>query len=208
MSTRDAFVRRLALALVVTSIGACSDDAMTSFPEEDASDQDAPTFDIPATDTGADTGTADRGTATDNPVSRDRGTSETTVCPASCSASAECDPCRTSDTPSTVQYCCISGLCVSMTGTCPTITDGGPGDATGDGPSDAAGDGAAADGADPTDDMPDEPDAGSPPADVTAASDLGGDARADGAATTDRGAVDASTPADATTAMDATDGGG
>lgn len=206
MSTTRFALRRLALALLVTSAAACGDDAMTAFPEEDASDQDGPSFDLPATDNGAvDTGTTDRGTATDTPVIRDRGASETTICPASCAASAECDPCRTDDTPSTVQYCCISGLCVSMTGMCPAGGDGGIG---GDAASDAANDGAAD--APSFDDVPDpgdtgdEPDADPPPDDVGPASDLGGDATpgADGSA--DAGA-DAGAAMDA--AMDAASSG-
>jgi hypothetical protein len=209
MSTRRTAALRL--AFVITALSACSDDAMMSFPEEDASDQDAPSFDIP-TDTGSDTGT-DRGN--DVPVTRDRGNTETTVCPASCGASAECDPCRTADTPSTVQYCCISGLCVSMTGTCPASTDGGPGDAD---PGDAAEGGADApsfdDTPDPTHDAPDPTDDGpSPPAD--AASDLGGDAStaidatAGDATAGDATAGDATVTSDATATMDArADGGG
>lgn len=203
MSTRPTALQRLSLALVVTALGACSDDTMTAFPEEDANAQeDAPTFDVPVTDAGFDAGT-DRGTVTDTTPPRDRGSVETTVCPASCGASSECDPCRTSDTPSTVQYCCISGLCVSMTGTCPTITDGGPGDAM---PSDAAEGGADApggdDAVDPTDDAPDPTDdTGTPPDDVGPASDLGGDA-----ASGDGSAADASAPMDAAAAMDAADG--
>lgn len=197
MSSPRTALQRLSLALLVTALGACSDDTMTAFPEEDASPQeDAPAFDIPTTDTGFDAGT-DRGSIPDTTPPRDRGSVETTVCPASCGASSECDPCRTSDTPSTVEYCCISGLCVSMTGTCPAFTDGGPGDAM---PSDAAEGGADApgvdDAADPTDDAPDPTDdTGTPPSDVGPASDLGGDA-----ASGDAGA------ADATATMDAADG--
>jgi len=195
---RTAF-RRLGLALLVTTLGACGDDPTTAFPEEDATPQeDAPAFDIPTTDTGFDAGT-DRGPGVDTQPPRDRGNpTETTVCPSSCGASSECDPCRTSDTPSTVQYCCISGLCVSMTGTCPAFTDGGPGDAM---PSDAAEGGADApdptdDAPDPTDDAPDPTDdTGTAPADVGAASDLGGDSSA----------ADARV-ADAAVSMDAADG--
>ena len=194
MSTRRASaVARLTLLLA--ALGACSEDAATAFPEEDASPDDAPTFDVP-TDAGLDAGT-DRGPGTDNPAPVDRrATTETTVCPASCAASADCDPCRTPDTPSTVQYCCLSGLCVSMTGMCPASTDGGPADSM---PSDAPGDGGDApsvDDADPTDDVPDPADdTGAPPDDVGPPSDLGGDA----------GAGDAG---DATAAMDAADAGG
>ncbi len=197
MSTRSTAFRRLALALLVTTLGACGDDPTTSFPEEDATPQeDAPAFDIPTTDTGFDAGT-DRGPGTDTQPPRDRGTAtETSICPSSCGASSECDPCRTSDTPSTVQYCCISGLCVSMTGTCPAFTDGGPGDAM---PADAAEGGADAPSgadADPTDDAPDPTDdTGMTPADVGTASDLGGDSSA----------ADASV-ADAAVSMDAADG--
>jgi hypothetical protein len=192
MSNRRTVALRL--SFIFTALSACSDDTMMSFPEEDASDQDAPSFDIPATDTGTDTG-ADRGSVNDVPVTRDRGAAETMVCPASCGASAECDPCRTTDTPSTVQYCCISGLCVSMTGTCPTSTDGGPGDAA---PSDAAEGGADApsfdDTPDPVGDVPDPTeDVTEPPVDAT--SDLGRDATAS----------DGATATDATVTMDAAD---
>ena len=122
MSIRHSLLLRL--AFVATALSACSDNTMTSFPEEDASGaEDGPSFDIPRSDASADVGTADRGTTTDRGTPVDRGTS--TVCPASCGASAECDPCRTTDTPPTVAYCCISGLCVSMTGTCPAGNDGG-----------------------------------------------------------------------------------
>jgi hypothetical protein len=195
MSTRRSAFQPLSLALLVMTLGACGDDTMTAFPEEDASAQeDAPTFDVPSTDTGFDAGT-DRGTGTDTSAPRDRGSVETTVCPASCGASSECDPCRTADTPSTVQYCCISGLCVSMTGTCPAFTDGGPGDAM---PSDAAEGGADApggdDAADPTDGAPGD-DAGTPPDDVGPASDLGGD-----------GPSGDASAADASATMDAADG--
>lgn len=197
MSTRRSAFQPLSLALLVTTLGACSDDTMMAFPEEDASAQeDAPSFDVPSADTGFDAGT-DRGTVTDTTPPRDRGSVETTVCPASCGASSECDPCRTADTPSTVQYCCISGLCVSMTGTCPAFTDGGPGDAM---PSDAAEGGADApgvdDAADPTDGAPGD-DAGTPPADVGPASDLGGD-----------GPSGDASAADASATMDAADGRG
>lgn len=194
--SRTAF-QRLSLALLVMTLGACGDDPTTSFPEEDATPQDdAPAFDIPTTDTGFDAGT-DRGPGTDTQPPRDRGTAtETSICPSSCGASSECDPCRTSDTPSTVQYCCISGLCVSMTGTCPAFTDGGPGDAM---PADAAEGGADAPSgadADPTDDAPDPTDdTGMTPADVGTASDLGGDSSA----------ADARV-ADAAVSMDAADG--
>ena len=201
MTTRRApFLR---LALVLTALGACSEDAAMSFPEEDASDQDAPTFDVPTTDTGLDAGT-DRGAATDTPA-RDRAATETTICPASCGASADCDPCRTADTPSTVQYCCLSGLCVSMTGTCPASTDGGPGDAMPtDGPGDGGGDGGDGAGTDdmpdPTDDAPADDTGMLPPDDVGPASDLGGDA-----ATGDAATGDAAT-GDAVATMDAADG--
>ncbi|MDB4928646.1 MAG: hypothetical protein JWM10_1130, partial [Myxococcaceae bacterium] len=42
------------------------------------------------------------------------------VCPSSCGADVDCGPCRTSSDPDSVRYCCLSGLCISMTGVCPS----------------------------------------------------------------------------------------
>ncbi len=56
------------------------------------------------------------------------------MCPSSCRAESDCAPCRTPGDPG--NYCCISGLCLYMSGACmPVGTDvpGSPGDATFDG---------------------------------------------------------------------------
>ncbi|MDO9015498.1 MAG: hypothetical protein Q8S73_13800 [Deltaproteobacteria bacterium] len=48
------------------------------------------------------------------------------ACPSSCGTDLDCNPCRTSSDPDSVRYCCLSGLCISMTGICPsTLPDGG-----------------------------------------------------------------------------------
>jgi hypothetical protein len=55
------------------------------------------------------------------------GTCETAaVCPSSCGADVDCNPCRTSSDPESVRYCCLSGLCISMTGVCPSTMMGTP----------------------------------------------------------------------------------
>ncbi len=168
---------------MVTMLGACGDDPAGAFPEEDAQTEDAPTFDIPTMDAGNDVGTVDRGTP---PVDRgtvDRGGGN---CPASCTTSAECDPCRTGDTPDTVRYCCISGLCVSMTGSCTVAGDGG----TPDGMGDAAEGGSPTDGPD-LDDAPDPDDGSGGDKDVATPPPV--DAASEAGTTTDAG----------TTSMDA-----
>ena len=48
------------------------------------------------------------------------------MCPSACSRDLDCDPCRTSSDPVSVRYCCLSGLCISMSGVCPsTLPDSG-----------------------------------------------------------------------------------
>lgn len=195
----------LRLGLVVCALGACSEDPENSFPpESDASAEDtsSPMFDVP-TDLGTSTtdrGTTDRGNTTERPPAVDRGGGD---CPASCTTSAQCDPCRTADTPDSVQYCCISGLCVSMTGSC-TVSGDVP---TGDTSSDAS-EGGAPDSSGIGDDAPDlddvpEDDTGEPPP-VDAGSDAGTSTPADAA--TDAGSsMDAAAAADA--GMDASTGG-
>ena len=60
------------------------------------------------------------------------------MCPSSCRTESDCAPCRTAGDPG--NYCCISGLCLYMTGACgPVGTDGGSG--TGDDVPDAGGGG-------------------------------------------------------------------
>ena len=170
---RSSFLRALSLCLGVL-VGCGADDPSTAFPEDDAAVEDgavvemdageSPSFDVPGLDRGTtlDTGsvTTDRGGSTDNgSVSTDRGgpvdtgsvsTDRGTVmaCPSSCGSDIDCDPCRTASDPSTVRYCCLSGLCISMTGVCPggmTMPPGGDGGTGGDGgadgglPTDAAG---------------------------------------------------------------------
>jgi len=192
----------LRLGLMVTMLGACGDDTSNVFPEEDASPaEDAPTFDVPSMDSGNDVGTVDRGTTDIQRVDRgptpDRGGGD---CPASCTTSAECDPCRTADTPDTVRYCCISGLCVSMTGSCSVAGDGGGGT---DGSSDAA-EGGGADAPDfddvPEDDAGDK-DADTPPPPVDADTDAGTDA------STDAGGIDGSSSTMDASVMDASTAG-
>ncbi len=180
---------------MVTMLGACGDDATDVFPEEDANTaEDAPTFDVPTMDAGNDVGTADRGTSDTQRVDRgtvDRGGGD---CPASCTTSAECDPCRTADTPDTVRYCCISGLCVSMTGSCSVGGDGGTPDGTGD----AAEGGSPTDGPD-LDDAPDPDDGSGGDKDVaTPPVDAGSDAASEAGS-----GADASSDAGSSTSMDA-----
>lgn len=100
---------------------------------------EVPTFDIPGVDTGNpsfDAGTPDRGGPVDTGTDRGTDTGSVTptdrggpvMCPSSCSADLDCDPCRTSSDPDSVRYCCLSGLCISMTGACPSTMMGGGGD--------------------------------------------------------------------------------
>jgi len=56
------------------------------------------------------------------------------VCPSSCRAESDCAPCRAAGDPG--NYCCISGLCLYMTGACmsaPPDVPGTGGDAAPDG---------------------------------------------------------------------------
>lgn len=152
---RSSFLRALSLCLGVL-VGCGADDPSMAFPEDDAAvEQDGavvemdageiPSFDVPGIDTGnpsfdvgtdrgtprVDTGsTTDRGTTPvdTGTISTDRGSPM--ACPSSCGTDLDCNPCRTSSDPDTVRYCCLSGLCISMTGVCPSGmpmpgTDGG-----------------------------------------------------------------------------------
>ncbi len=47
------------------------------------------------------------------------------ICPSSCAVSADCDPCRAPGDPVESRYCCISGLCIFMTGSCVAPGDSG-----------------------------------------------------------------------------------
>lgn len=184
---------------MVTMLGACGDDPADAFPEEDGSAaEDAPTFDVPTMDAGNDVGTVDRGTTDTQRVDRgpapDRGGGD---CPASCTTSAECDPCRTADTPDTVRYCCISGLCVSMTGSCSVPGDVPMSDGTGD----------AAEGGDPSD-APDLDDASSDDAgDKDAGTPPPVDADGDAGTSTDAGGMDGSSTTMDASVMDASTAG-
>jgi hypothetical protein len=162
---RSSFLRALSLCLVVI-VGCGADDPSMVFPEDDAAvdadgtvvEMDAgalPSFDVPVADVGnptpdRGTPTVDTGTDRGNTVvdtgstSTDRGT--VMACPSSCGSDLDCNPCRTSSDPSSVRYCCLSGLCISMTGACPSeMMGGGGGGSDGGG---AGGDGGGGGGAD------------------------------------------------------------
>ncbi len=113
-------------------------------PTFDVPVDDPPPPDVPATiDTPATTDTpaaTDRVTPVDNPPPRD--SAPPGMCPSSCRSDSECNPCVTPGDPG--NYCCISGLCLYMTGACmPPAPDGGP--PGGDG---GPGDGGPGDGGD------------------------------------------------------------
>lgn len=157
---RSSFLRALSLCLGVLA-GCGADDPSMVFPEDDAQveedgavpEMDAgeiPSFDVPGVDLGnptldtgnpvdtggpVDTGTTDRGGPVDTGVIvTDRG--GPAACPSSCGSDIDCNPCRTSSDPDSVRYCCLSGLCISMTGVCPSemmMPPGGDGGASGDG---------------------------------------------------------------------------
>ncbi len=110
-----------------------------------------PTFDVPTDNTVVpdvpeiDAPRPDVTTPVDRPITTDRVTPTDTappgMCPSSCRATSDCDPCRTAGDPG--NYCCISGLCLYMTGACSApVPDGGtsPGDGGG-APGDGGGDG-------------------------------------------------------------------
>lgn len=144
---RSSFLRALSLCLGVL-VGCGADDPSMAFPEDDAQVEDGamvevdagevPSFDVPGMDRGnptLDVGTDRGGGPVDTgSVSTDRGT--VMACPSACSADIDCDPCRTSTDPSTVRYCCLSGLCISMTGVCPGGMMMPPGDGGTDGGAD------------------------------------------------------------------------
>ncbi len=49
------------------------------------------------------------------------------VCPPSCQTERDCDPCRAPGDPAGSNYCCMSGLCLFMSGVCaPPPVDAGP----------------------------------------------------------------------------------
>lgn len=77
------------------------------------------------------------------------------MCPSSCARDTECLPCLTPSDPG--GYCCISGLCLYMTGACPAVsTEGGVSpDAVTEGPLDVM--------------FPSTPDAMTPSADAESA---------------------------------------
>ena len=85
-----------------------------------------PPLDVGWPDVVVDNGAVDRGGPFDTGVIvTDRG--GPVACPSSCGSDIDCNPCRTSSDPATVRYCCLSGLCISMTGVCPSgmMTPGG-----------------------------------------------------------------------------------
>ncbi len=159
---RSSFLRAISLCLLGLTVGCGAEDPATMFPDEDGQvdtdvgeETDAgalPSFDIPGVDTGNpsfDAGTpvdrgvtpTDRGGPVDNGVVTPTDRGGPVMCPSSCSADLDCDPCRTSSDPDSVRYCCLSGLCISMTGVCPSMGGGGGSDGGG-----AGGDGGGSDG--------------------------------------------------------------
>ena len=177
-------------ALFVVMLAGCGDSNGGSgfTPEADAGEDvedvtdsgPLPSFDVPVDNTTpdvptsidasvdrpttTDTGTTDRPTTTDTGTT-DRPTTTDTgspgMCPASCSNDGQCSPCAAPG--ETGNYCCISGLCLYMSGAsaAPAPDRGTP---AGDGGADGGGDG----GADAGGDVPGDADFG----------DTGGDAGA------------------------------
>jgi len=49
------------------------------------------------------------------------------ICPPSCQTASDCNPCRSPGDPPGSNYCCMSGLCLFMSGVCapPTTVDAG-----------------------------------------------------------------------------------
>jgi len=161
---RSSFLRAISLCLLGLTVGCGAEDPATMFPDEDGSiidtdtgeESDAgavPSFDIPVADAGNpsfDSGTpvdrgvtpTDRGTPVDTGVVTPTDRGGPVMCPSSCSADLDCDPCRTSSDPDSVRYCCLSGLCISMTGVCPSTGGPTPGSDGGG----AGGDGGGSDG--------------------------------------------------------------
>jgi len=162
------FLRSVVLGALM---GGCGDDPVSSFTPEDAAkdsvadasddlvtDFDVPQFDIPKRPDlpppppdltpPADTNPSppDRTSPADtNPSPPDRtnpaDTSTPGMCPASCRSDSDCNPCATPGDPG--NYCCISGLCLYMTGACAMpAPDGGTGGSDGgDGGPDDSGSG-------------------------------------------------------------------
>lgn len=159
----------LRLVFLGVMLAGCGDDPVPSFTPEDvaedtgadASDDTGTDFDVPEFDlptqpdlpsapdlpsTPDQSTTPDRSTPVDTtPPPPDRSTPPDTstpgMCPASCRADGDCNPCATPGDPG--NYCCISGLCLYMTGACMApAPDGGSssGDGGGDGGDPDAGD--------------------------------------------------------------------
>jgi hypothetical protein len=128
----------LRLVFLGVMLAGCGDDPVPSFTPEDVaeeegvdasddigSDFDVPEFDLPSqpdqpappdlTSPPDTTPPADRSMPPDTtrppPDSAPMG-----MCPASCRADGDCNPCATPGDPG--NYCCISGLCLYMTGAC------------------------------------------------------------------------------------------
>lgn len=155
-----SFLRVSGLSLLLL-VGCGSDPMASTFPDDDASadadndtgatdDSTSPVFDIPRSDTGTqfdvppgtDAGT-DRGMPTDRVTTTDTGSdTSTTTCPMSCSSNSECGGCRGPSDPPGSTYCCMSGLCLYMSGVCmdtpdvPMTGDGGDPDSSLDGGAD------------------------------------------------------------------------
>jgi hypothetical protein len=53
------------------------------------------------------------------------------MCPPSCTTNLDCNPCRTAGDPA--NYCCLSGLCIYMSGMCPDSPPPPPPGGMGDG---------------------------------------------------------------------------
>jgi len=156
----------LRFVLLGSLLAGCGDDPVPSFTPEDVSEESAedasddtvlPDFDVPEFDNQTppdltpprdrSTPPPDRSVTPDAPTPPpDRSVAPPDnppagMCPASCRADGDCNPCATPGDPG--NYCCISGLCLYMTGACMApAPDGGsgPGADGGDGGGGAPGD--------------------------------------------------------------------
>ena len=153
----------LRFVLLGSLLVGCGDDPVPSFTPEDVSEEgveDAsddtgfPDFDVPEFDNPTppdltsppdqSTPPADRSVTPDQSTPPpDRSVTPTDnppagMCPASCRADGDCNPCATPGDPG--NYCCISGLCLYMTGACMAPAPDG-GTAPADGGGDGGGDG-------------------------------------------------------------------
>jgi hypothetical protein len=162
----------LRFVLLGSILAGCGDDPVPSFTPEDASDEAAPKdatddigpppdFDVPQFDNPTPPDLTSPPDTTPPPPDRSMPPADTTppppdrsvapdavspgMCPSSCRADGDCNPCATPGDPG--NYCCISGLCLYMTGACKApAPDGGTtspdgGDGGGGAPGDGGGDG-------------------------------------------------------------------